>query len=153
MHLADTCIQSDLQYHLGYTFFLSVCVFPGNWNHKLCAANAMLYHWGIRKEKWLSFLTLLENTKDLNLCEDESWAMGAHMQMIWLLKIQNVKLLSYQCLWFHWEFSSRAVWGPTEFDHSNTSLKPKWISRYSLSFNEPELLSLPSCCWKACSII
>ncbi len=26
-------------------FFLSVCVFPGNWTHNLCAANAMLYHW------------------------------------------------------------------------------------------------------------
>ncbi len=24
---------------------LSVCVFPGNWTHNLCAANAMLYHW------------------------------------------------------------------------------------------------------------
>ncbi len=27
-----------------YTF-LSVCVFPGNWTHNLCAADAMLYHW------------------------------------------------------------------------------------------------------------
>ncbi len=30
--------------HSGYTF-LSVCVFPGNRTHDLCAANAMLYHW------------------------------------------------------------------------------------------------------------
>ncbi len=37
MHLADAFIQSD--------FFLSVCVFPGNWTHNLCAANAILYHW------------------------------------------------------------------------------------------------------------
>ncbi len=29
MHLADAFIQSDLV-HLGYTFLLSVCVFPGN---------------------------------------------------------------------------------------------------------------------------
>ncbi len=28
-----------------YIFVLSVCVFPGNWTHDLCAANAMLYHW------------------------------------------------------------------------------------------------------------
>ncbi len=28
----------------GYTC-MSVCVFPGNWTHNLCAANAMLYHW------------------------------------------------------------------------------------------------------------
>ncbi len=29
----------------GLYMFLSVCVFPGNWTHNLCAANAMLYHW------------------------------------------------------------------------------------------------------------
>ncbi len=28
--------------HSGYTFVLSVCVFPGNRTHNLCAANAML---------------------------------------------------------------------------------------------------------------
>ncbi len=28
--------------HSGYTFFLSVHVFPGNRTHNLCAANAML---------------------------------------------------------------------------------------------------------------
>ncbi len=31
----------------GYTFVLSVCVFPGNRTHNLCAANTMLYHWAI----------------------------------------------------------------------------------------------------------
>ncbi len=41
MHLADAFIQSDLV-HSGYTFFLSVRVFPGNRTHNLCAANAML---------------------------------------------------------------------------------------------------------------
>ncbi len=41
MHLADTFIQSDLQY-IQVIHFLSVCVFPGNWTHNLCAANAML---------------------------------------------------------------------------------------------------------------
>ncbi len=34
MHLADAFIQSDSK-HSGYTFFLSVCVFPGNWTHNL----------------------------------------------------------------------------------------------------------------------
>ncbi len=33
-----------LTVHSGYTF-LSVCVFPGNRTHNLCAANTMLYHW------------------------------------------------------------------------------------------------------------
>ncbi len=31
--------------HSGYIVVLSVCVFPGNRTHNLCAANAMLYHW------------------------------------------------------------------------------------------------------------
>ncbi len=32
--------------HSGYNYyFLSVCVFPGNWTHNLCAANAVLFHW------------------------------------------------------------------------------------------------------------
>ncbi len=44
MHLADAFIQSDLQC-IQAIHFLSVCVFPGNWTHNLCAANAMLYHW------------------------------------------------------------------------------------------------------------
>ncbi len=34
-----------LTVHSDYTFFLSVCVFPGNWTHNLCTDNAMLYHW------------------------------------------------------------------------------------------------------------
>ncbi len=43
MHLADAFIQSDLHsVHSGYTFVLSVCVFPGNRTHNLCAADAML---------------------------------------------------------------------------------------------------------------
>ncbi len=44
--LVDAFIQSDLQpSDSGYIFFVSVCVFPGNWTHNLCAANTMLYHW------------------------------------------------------------------------------------------------------------
>ncbi len=43
MHLADAFIQSDLQC-IQVIHLLSVCVFPGNWNHDLCTANAMLYH-------------------------------------------------------------------------------------------------------------
>ncbi len=41
-----------LTVHSGYTFFLSVCVFPGNWTHNLCAANAMLYHWATGTLIW-----------------------------------------------------------------------------------------------------
>ncbi len=37
-------IQRDLQC-IQVIHLLSVCVFPGNWTHDLCAANAMLYHW------------------------------------------------------------------------------------------------------------
>ncbi len=44
MHLADAFIQSDLQCIQDIHLF-SVCEFPGNWTHNLCAANAMLYHW------------------------------------------------------------------------------------------------------------
>ncbi len=44
MHLADAFIQSDLQC-IQAIHFLSVCVFPGNRTHNLCAADAMLYHW------------------------------------------------------------------------------------------------------------
>ncbi len=44
MHLADTFIQSDLQC-IQHIHLLSVCVFPGNRTHNLCAANAVLYHW------------------------------------------------------------------------------------------------------------
>ncbi len=43
MHLEDAFIQSDLLFRL--YIFLSVCVFPGNWTHSLCAANALFYHW------------------------------------------------------------------------------------------------------------
>ncbi len=47
LHLADAFIQSDLQEysHIQVIHLLSVCVFPGNWTHNICAANAMLYHW------------------------------------------------------------------------------------------------------------
>ncbi len=41
MHLANAFIQS-IQAVL---FFFFVSVFPGNWTHNLCTANAMLYHW------------------------------------------------------------------------------------------------------------
>ncbi len=45
LHLADAFIQSDL--HSGYTFVLSVCVFPANRTHNICAANAMLSHFSV----------------------------------------------------------------------------------------------------------
>ncbi len=56
MHLADAFIQSDLQC-IQVIHVLSVCVFPGNWTHNLCAANAMLYHWATG--------TLIINTMNL----------------------------------------------------------------------------------------
>ncbi len=28
---------------------LSVCVFPGNWTHELCAVNTMLCHWATQE--------------------------------------------------------------------------------------------------------
>ncbi len=49
MHLADAFIQSDLQLHSGYTFFVSICV---PWESKpttFCAAEAMLYHWATQE--------------------------------------------------------------------------------------------------------
>ncbi len=55
MHLADAFIQSDLQCIHQVIHFLLVCVFPGNWTHNLCAANAMLYHWATEtkyQNKW-----------------------------------------------------------------------------------------------------
>ncbi len=41
MHLEDAFIQSDLLW-IQAILILSICVFPGNWTHNLCAANAML---------------------------------------------------------------------------------------------------------------
>ncbi len=51
MHLAATFIQSDLQF-IQVMYFQYVL--PGNWTHKLCAANAMLYHWATETQalKW-----------------------------------------------------------------------------------------------------
>ncbi len=47
MYLADTFIQSDLQYIQVIHFFCQY-VFPGNWTHNLCAANANLNRWVTR---------------------------------------------------------------------------------------------------------
>ncbi len=45
MHLADAFIQSDLQLHSGYTFFISISVCSlGIEPTTFCAADAMLYH-------------------------------------------------------------------------------------------------------------
>ncbi len=48
MHLADAFIQSDLQLHSGYTFFIRIVV-PGNGTTTFCAANAMLSHWATQE--------------------------------------------------------------------------------------------------------
>ncbi len=42
LHLCRRFYPKRLTVHSGYTFVLSVCVFPGIWTHNLCAANAML---------------------------------------------------------------------------------------------------------------
>ncbi len=44
-----------LTVHSGYTFVLSVCVFPGNRTHNLCAANVMLYHWATGTRVWKQY--------------------------------------------------------------------------------------------------
>ncbi len=36
--------------------FLSVYVFPENWNHNLCAGNTMLYHWATGTLIWIDGL-------------------------------------------------------------------------------------------------
>ncbi len=41
-YLADAFIWSDLQY-IQVIYIFCQYVFPGNWTHNLCAANAMLY--------------------------------------------------------------------------------------------------------------
>ncbi len=42
LHLSDAFIQSDLQYIQAiYIFVFSVCVFPGNRTHNLCAAKSL----------------------------------------------------------------------------------------------------------------
>ncbi len=41
LHLADAFIHSNLQC-IQHIHVFSVCVFPGNRTHNLCAANAML---------------------------------------------------------------------------------------------------------------
>ncbi len=53
MHLADAFIQTIQVIH----FFLSVCVFPGNWTHNLCPAKAMLYHWATGTYKYCDHKT------------------------------------------------------------------------------------------------
>ncbi len=44
LHLCiyQTLLSKATYMYSGYTFVLSVCVFPGNRTHNLCAANAML---------------------------------------------------------------------------------------------------------------
>ncbi len=62
-HLADAFIQSNLQC-IQVIHLLSVCVFPGNWTHDLCAANAMLYHCARikkKKKKKMSTIILYKN--------------------------------------------------------------------------------------------
>ncbi len=50
--------------------FLSVCVFPGNWTHNLCTANAMLYHWATGTHTWCyeHILCLFASSRWISLC-------------------------------------------------------------------------------------
>ncbi len=45
--------------HLADAFLFPVSVFPGNWTHNLCAANAMLYHWATGTQIYRSTLISL----------------------------------------------------------------------------------------------
>ncbi len=67
MHSLDAFIQSDLQC-IQVIQLLSVHVFPGNWTHNLCAANAMLYHWATGTRIYINFIRLRKffkkNTKN-----------------------------------------------------------------------------------------
>ncbi len=67
MHFSRRFYPKRLTVHSGYTFVLSVCVFPGNRTHNLCAANAMLYHWAtgiyfysvnLTKSRYFGILTI-----------------------------------------------------------------------------------------------
>ncbi len=58
---------------------LSVCVFPGNWTHDICAANAMLHHWAtgtlntqLKKYSWM-----------LNLFRVLTWGVLVLMCFLW----------------------------------------------------------------------
>ncbi len=66
MHLADAFIQSDLRFikaiYSGYTFFLSVHVFPRNRSHNLlrCWRNALpLSHTGTLQQSYLKSFLLI----------------------------------------------------------------------------------------------
>ncbi len=56
LHLSDAFIQSDL-YNSGYTFVLSVYVFPGNRTHNICVTNAR----GIRHARGISIAQFFWN--------------------------------------------------------------------------------------------
>ncbi len=51
MRLADAFIQSDLQCHLGYTFFCQYVCSLGIEPTTFCTANAMIYHWATGKHR------------------------------------------------------------------------------------------------------
>ncbi len=56
--------------HLAHV--LSVCVFPGNRTHNLCAANTMLYHWATGTQH-LPYVLL---TTSPWLCGPNSWVLN-----------------------------------------------------------------------------
>ncbi len=53
-----------------YIFLLSVCVFPGNRTHNLCAANAMLYHWAPETLVWTGIVLFIINDININFNEN-----------------------------------------------------------------------------------
>ncbi len=77
MHLADAFIQRDLQC-IQSIHILSVCVFPGNRTHNLCAANTMLYHWATGTLLWW-FSVYIKGTKQTlaAVCVDQFTGLHA----------------------------------------------------------------------------
>ncbi len=74
LHLADAFIQSDLQC-IQVIHLLSVCVFPGNWTHVLCAANTMLYHWATGTLALLCFSITPETVSGNGNLQDPVWML------------------------------------------------------------------------------
>ncbi len=70
MHLADAFIQRVLQC-IRFIHVLSVCVFPGNWTHNLCAANTMLYHWATGTDPCNLMISVMFLSALYSFCRDD----------------------------------------------------------------------------------
>ncbi len=91
-----------LTVHSGYTCIVS-SVFPGNWAHNLCAANAILYHWATETSSSLftvvsswSSVTTLSSTSNLS-CHLKFFkhAMHLHCPFSLSLVLSNNKTITF----------------------------------------------------------